>query len=222
MISKRIDNILGVIKKTALDCGRNPSDINLLGVTKKKSLEMIVEAFDSGLVNIGENYVEEFSEKQGKYHPEGLNYHFIGRLPTKKVRKVVGKVALIHSVGSIKLAKKIDFVSSEEGICQDILIQVNQGEELSKSGADSDSLEDLFSEILGLENIRIRGLMSIPPFHEPAKPYFSELRRLRDKIQGKLDIKLPFLSMGMSGVFQDAITEGSTHIRVGTSIFGQR
>ena len=222
MIAKRIDNILDLIKETALSCGRNPSEINLLGVTKKKSLEMIVEAFDSGLVNIGENYVEEFSEKQSKYHPEGLNYHFIGRLPTKKVRKVVGKVALIHSVGSIKLAKKIDFVSSEEGICQDILIQVNQGEELSKSGADSDSLEDLFSEILGLENIRIRGLMSIPPFHEPAKPYFSELRRLRDKIQGKLDIKLPFLSMGMSGDFQDAITEGSTHIRVGTSIFGQR
>ena len=222
MIAKRIDNILDLIKETALSCGRNPSEINLLGVTKKKSLEMIVEAFDSGLVNIGENYVEEFSDKQSKYHPEGLNYHFIGRLPTKKVRKVVGKVALIHSVGSIKLAKKIDFVSSEEGICQDILIQVNQGEELSKSGADSDSLEDLFSEILGLENIRIRGLMSIPPFHEPAKPYFSELRRLRDKIQGKLDIKLPFLSMGMSGDFQDAITEGSTHIRVGTSIFGQR
>jgi len=222
MISKRIDNILGVIKKTALDCGRNPSDINLLGVTKKKSLEMIVEAFDSGLVNIGENYVEEFSEKQAKYHPEGLNYHFIGRLPTKKVRKVVGKVALIHSVGSIKLAKKIDFVSYEEGVCQDILIQVNQGGEVSKSGVDSDSLEELFSEISGLKNIRIKGLMSIPPFHESAKPYFSELRRLRDKIQEKIDFKLPFLSMGMSGDFQDAIAEGSTHIRVGTSIFGQR
>jgi len=222
MISKRIDNILGVIKKTALDCGRNPSDINLLGVTKKKSLEMIVEAFDSGLVNIGENYVEEFSEKQAKYHPEGLNYHFIGRLPTKKVRKVVGKVALIHSVGSIKLAKKIDFVSYEKGVCQDILIQVNQGGEVSKSGVDSDSLEELFSEISGLKNIRIKGLMSIPPFHESAKPYFSELRRLRDEIQEKIDFKLPFLSMGMSGDFHDAIAEGSTHIRVGTSIFGQR
>ena len=222
MISKRIDNLLGVIKETALDCGRNPSDINLLGVTKKKSLEMIVEAFDSGLVNIGENYVEEFSEKQAKYHPEGLNYHFIGRLPTKKVRKVVGKVALIHSVGSIKLAKKIDFVSYEEGVCQDILIQVNQGGEVSKSGVDSDSLEELFSEISGLKNIRIKGLMSIPPFHESAKPYFSELRRLRDEIQEKIDFKLPFLSMGMSGDFQDAIAEGSTHIRIGTSIFGQR
>ena len=222
MISKRIDNLLGVIKETALDCGRNPSDINLLGVTKKKPLEMIVEAFDSGLVNIGENYVEEFSEKQAKYHPEGLNYHFIGRLPTKKVRKVVGKVALIHSVGSIKLAKKIDFVSYEEGVCQDILIQVNQGGEVSKSGVDSDSLEELFSEISGLKNIRIKGLMSIPPFHESAKPYFSELRRLRDEIQEKIDFKLPFLSMGMSGDFQDAIAEGSTHIRVGTSIFGQR
>ena len=222
MIVTKIENLLSIIRETALSCNRDPLDINLLGVTKKKALEMIVEAFDSGLVNIGENYVEEFLDKQSKYHPEGLNYHFIGRLPTKKVRKVVGKVALIHSVGSIKLAKKIDFVSSEVGVCQDILVQVNQGRELSKSGTNLDLLDDLFSEIVELKNIRIKGLMSIPPFHEPAKPYFSELRKLRDGIQEKFEIKLPFLSMGMSGDFKDAITEGSTHIRIGTSIFGQR
>ena len=166
--------------------------------------------------------MEEFLDKESQYHPQGLNYHFIGRLPTKKVRKIVGKVSLIHSVGSIKLAKKIDFVSSEENICQEILIQVNQGAEASKSGIENDSLENLFAEITELKNIRIRGLMSIPPFHEVAKPYFTQLRNLRDNLQKKFGIELPFLSMGMSGDFKDAIIEGSTHIRVGTSIFGHR
>ena len=222
MISQNIDNIKKVINKITSNCGRNSKDINLVGVSKKKPLEMIIEAFDSGLTDIGENYVEEFSDKFRSYHPDGLNYHFIGRLPTKKVRKVVGKASLIHSVDSLKLANKIDFVASEEKICQDILIQVNQGAETSKSGIAKESIDNLFSEILSLRNIRIRGLMSIPPFHEKAKPYFSQLRNLRDTLQNKFDIEMPFLSMGMSGDFEDAIIEGSTHIRVGTSIFGQR
>ncbi len=222
MVAKNLNIIRKEIVQAAVACGRPSSEINLIGVSKKKPIEMVAEAFASGLTEIGENYVEEFLNKERQYHPQGLNYHFIGRLPTKKVRKIVGKVSLIHSVGSIKLAKKIAFVSSEQGVCQDILVQVNQGSELSKSGTNLDLLDDLFSEIVELKNIRIKGLMSIPPFHEPAKPYFSELRKLRDGIQEKFEIKLPFLSMGMSGDFQDAIMEGSTHIRIGTSIFGQR
>ena len=222
MISQKISEIFTVIEETAASCGRNVAEIKLIGVTKTKPIEMIREAFEAGLMDVGENYVEDFSDKYQQYHPEGLNYHFIGRLPTKKVRKVVGKSQLIHSVGSIKLAKKIDLVASEEEVCQDVLIQVNQGGELSKSGADSKSLEDLVAEIMQLSNIRVRGLMSIPPFHEPARPYFSELRNLRDTLQENLSIDLPYLSMGMSGDFVDAILEGSTHIRVGTSIFGQR
>ena len=222
MISQKISKISTVIEEAATSCGRDATEIKLIGVTKTKPIEMIREAFEAGLMDVGENYVEDFSDKYQQYHPEGLNYHFIGRLPTKKVRKVVGKAQLIHSVGSIKLAKKIDFVASEENVCQDILIQVNQGGELSKSGADSESLEDLVSEIMQLSNIQVCGLMSIPPFHEPARPYFSELRNLRDTLQENLSIDLPYLSMGMSGDFVDAILEGCTHIRVGTSIFGQR
>lgn len=222
MISQKISEISTVIEETAASCGRNVAEIKLIGVTKTKPIEMIREAFEAGLMDVGENYVEDFSDKYQQYHPEGLNYHFIGRLPTKKVRKVVGKSQLIHSVGSIKLAKKIDLVASEEEVCQEVLIQVNQGGELSKSGADSKSLEDLVAEIMQLSSIRVRGLMSIPPFHEPARPYFSELRNLRDTLQENLSIDLPYLSMGMSGDFVDAILEGSTHIRVGTSIFGQR
>jgi len=222
MISQKISKISTVIAEAATSCGRDATEIKLIGVTKTKPIEMIREAFEAGLMDVGENYVEDFSDKYQQYHPEGLNYHFIGRLPTKKVRKVVGKAQLIHSVGSIKLAKKIDFVASEENVRQDILVQVNQGGELSKSGADSESLEYLVSEIMQLSNIQVCGLMSIPPFHEPVRPYFSELRNLRDTLQENLSIDLPYLSMGMSGDFVDAILEGSTHIRVGTSIFGQR
>ena len=222
MISQKISKISTVIGEVANSCGRDATEIKLIGVTKTKPMEMIREAFEAGLMDVGENYVEDFSDKYKQYHPEGLNYHFIGRLPTKKVRKVVGKAQLIHSVGSIKLAKKIDFVASEENVCQDILIQVNQGGELSKSGAESESLEDLVSEIMQLSNIQVCGLMSIPPFHDTARPYFSELRNLRDTLQENLSIDLPYLSMGMSGDFVDAILEGSTHIRVGTSIFGRR
>ena len=222
MIAQNLGDISKQISKAAIDSGRSPSEITLIGVTKTKPLEMIKKAFEAGLTDVGENYVEDFSDKQTSYHPSGLNYHFIGRLPTKKVRKIVGKAHLIHSVSSIKLAKKIAFVSFEEKIHQDILIQVNQGGELSKSGIEPDNLESLIEEALTLSNIRIRGLMSIPPFHEPAQPYFTQLRHLRDNLQEKLGIELPFLSMGMSGDFVEAISEGATHIRVGTSIFGSR
>ena len=222
MIVKNLDSISRQISKAATDSGRSPSEITLIGVTKTKPLEMIKEAFEAGLTDIGENYVEDFLDKQGDYHPQGLNYHFIGRLPTRKVRKIVGRAHLIHSVDSIKLAKKIDFVSSEEKVHQDVLIQVNQGGELSKSGTGMENLGTLVKEASALPNICVKGLMSIPPFQEPASPYFIQLRLLRDNLQENIGIELPFLSMGMSGDFVEAISEGATHIRVGTSIFGER
>ena len=222
MISDNLTKIRNAVDLVVSSSRRKRSDVNLVGVSKTKSLDMIRDAFELGLKDIGENYVEEFSQKCSAYNPEKLRYHFLGRLPTKKVRKVVGKVQLIHSVDSLKLAQKIDFVSSEENVCQEILIQVNQGGELSKSGISKDFLESLFSEVSNLKNIKIKGLMSIPPFSEPARPYFQELRRLRDGLERNLDIDLPYLSMGMSGDFKEAIEEGSTHIRVGTAIFGSR
>ena len=201
---------------------RDINEITLIGVSKKKPIEMIMEAFDAGLKNFGENYVEEFVSKEIKYHPVGLNYHFIGRLPTKKVRKVVGKAGLIHSVDSLKLASKIDFVALEEKISQEILIQINQGNEVSKSGIEVIEIENLLKSVLQFSNIKVRGLMSIPPFNEKARDYFIELREIRDFLEIKFGIDLPFLSMGMSGDFKEAIEEGATHIRVGTSIFGLR
>jgi len=213
-IQRRIDSAL-------LEVGRKPESCTLIGVSKTKPVSQIKEAYRSGLRDFGENYVEEFFSKYYDYHPDDLHYHFIGRLPTKKVRKVVGKSSLIHSISSLKLAKKVDFVSKDENLIQKVLIQINQGDEASKSGF-SLNVGDYFEDLLSLSNVNILGLMSIPPYSEPARPYFISLRELRDELEKQFDIELPYLSMGMSGDFEEAIQEGSTHIRVGTSIFGER
>ena len=218
------NNLLAIQKKINLaleDSGRSSDSCTLIGVSKTKPLSMMKEAFSSGLKDFGENYVEEFNSKYKEYKPEGFNYHFIGRLPTKKVRKIVGNVKLIHSVSSLKLAEKINFVAKEEGIIQEILLQINQGDESSKSGFGND-VNVHFEELLNLSNIKISGLMSIPPFSEPARPFFISLRKLRDSLENQFSLKLPYLSMGMSGDFEEAILEGSTHVRIGTSIFGSR
>ena len=222
MLIQNLEAVKEQISSFVESNGRDINEITLIGVSKKKPIGMIMEAFDAGLKNFGENYVEEFVSKQTKYHPVGLNYHFIGRLPTKKVRKVVGKAGLIHSVDSLKLASKIDFVASEEKISQEILIQINQGNEVSKSGIEVIEIENLLKSVLQFSNIKVRGLMSIPPFNEKARDYFVELREIRDFLEIKFGIDLPFLSMGMSGDFKEAIEEGATHLRVGTSIFGSR
>ena len=213
-IKRRIDSVL-------LEVGRKPESCTLIGVSKTKPVSQIKEAYRSGLRHFGENYVEEFFSKHYDYHPDDLHYHFIGRLPTKKVRKIVGKSSLIHSISSLKLAKKVDFVSKDENLIQKVLIQINQGHEVSKSGF-SLNVRDYFEDLLSLSNVKILGLMSIPPYSEPARPYFISLRELRDELEKQFDIELPYLSMGMSGDFEEAIQEGSTHIRVGTSIFGKR
>ena len=218
------DNLIGIqrrIDSALKESGRKPDSCTLIGVSKTKPVSLIREAFNSGLRDFGENYVEEFVSKYREYKPSELNYHFMGRLPTKKVRKIVGNSSLIHSVSSLKLAKKVDFVAKEENIVQKILFQINQGNESSKSGFNN-NLGDYFEELLSLSNINILGLMTLPPFSEPARPFFVSLRKLRNKLENQFNIKLPYLSMGMSGDFEEAIQEGSTHVRVGTSIFGKR
>ena len=218
------DNLIGIqrrIDSALKKSGRKPDSCTLIGVSKTKPLSLIREAFDLGLRDFGENYVEEFVSKYREYNPSELNYHFMGRLPTKKVRKIVGNSSLIHSVSSLKLAKKVDFVAGEEDMVQKILIQINQGNESSKSGFSNDLRHD-FEELQSLSNINILGLMTIPPFTKPARPFFVSLRKLKDKLESEFNVKLPYLSMGMSGDFEEAIEEGSTHVRVGTSLFGKR
>ena len=215
MISDSLAVIRYKIKSALESSGRESDSCTLIGVSKTKPLSQLKEAFNLGLRDFGENYVEEFYSKCKEYSPSELNYHFIGRLPTKKVRKVVGNSQLIHSVSSIKLAKKIDFVANEEGLIQEILIQINQGDESSKSGFSND-ISNYFDDLLSLSNVKILGLMSIPPFTEPARPFFVSLRKLRNDLENQFNIKLPYLSMGMSEDFEEAIAEGSTHVRIGT------
>ena len=211
MISDNLIDIQRRVDLALLEVGRKPESCTLIGVSKTKPVSQIKEAYRSGLRDFGENYVEEFFSKHYDYHPDDLHYHFIGRLPTKKVRKVVGKSSLIHSISSLKLAKKVDFVSKDENLIQKVLIQINQGDEASKSGF-SLNAGDYFEDLLSFSNIKILGLMSIPPYSEPARPYFISLRELRDELEKQFDIELPYLSMGMSGDFEEAIQEGSTHI----------
>lgn len=221
MISDNLIDIQRRIDSALSEVGRKSESCTLIGVSKTKPISHIKEAYSSGLRDFGENYVEEFFAKHYDYHPDDLHYHFIGRLPTKKVRKIVGKSSLIHSISSLKLAKKVDFVSKDENLIQKVLIQINQGDEESKSGFGY-NVGDYFKDLLSLPNVKILGLMSIPPYSVPPRPYFVSLRELRDELEKKFDVELPYLSMGMSGDFEEAIQEGSTHIRVGTSIFGER
>ncbi len=221
MISDNLVDIQRRIESALIKVGRKSESCRLIGVSKTKPISQIKEAYESGLRDFGENYVEEFIVKNNDYRPVDLNYHFLGRLPTKKARKVVGKSSLIHSISSLKLAQKVDFVSKDEGLIQKVLIQINQGDEESKSGF-SYNVGDYFKDLLSLSNVKILGLMSIPPYSVPPRPYFASLRELRDELEKQFDVELPYLSMGMSGDFEEAILEGSTHIRVGTSIFGER
>ena len=191
MISDNLVDIQRRIDSALSEVGRKSKSCTLIGVSKTKPISQIEEAYISGLRDFGENYVEEFFGKHYDYHPDDLHYHFIGRLPTKKVRKVVGKSSLIHSISSLKLAKKVDFVSKDENLIQKVWIQINQGDEASKSGF-SLNVGDYFEDLLSLSNVNILGLMSIPPYSEPARPYFISLRELRDELEKQFDIELPF------------------------------
>ena len=210
----------------ARHAGREEKDILLIGASKMNDAAACRAAIAAGIDALGENRVQEMTQKllDGAY--EGAPLHFIGHLQRNKVRQVVGKVSLIHSVGSIPLMEEIDKEAKKQGIVQDILLEVNIGSEESKSGF---AKEDLFSaaeHALTLENIRVKGLMTIPPVETVPHgnlPYFEEVHRLYVDISAKLYHNgFVYLSMGMSDDFEDAITAGATMIRVGSAIFGAR
>jgi len=208
-------------------CGRSADEVTLIGVTKTVSPLLINAAIDAGLTDIGENRVQEYLAKEEDLHLDGVKRHLIGHLQTNKVRSIVGKVDMIQSVDSLRLAQVIDRISAERGICTSVLVEVNIGEENSKSGIFADDTEQLMTELSKLRNISVEGLMTVPPISETdAKKhhYFSKMRELFIDIQRKNidNIHMRTLSMGMSDDFECAIAEGSTMVRVGTAIFGRR
>lgn len=227
MISDNLKRVKNRIAEAALQCGRQPESIRLVAVTKTVPVEKIREAREAGVDVFGENKVQEALEKIDRLGSEGIHWHFIGHLQKNKVRHVVGRFELIHSVDSVDLARLIHLKSVEQGGVAPILIQVNISGEASKSGVAPDELEPLLRTVSVLQGIRVEGLMTIPPFDpdpEKSRRFFSALRGLRDKIArlGIEGISLQELSMGMSHDFPIAIEEGATLVRVGTAIFGER
>jgi hypothetical protein len=175
---------------------------------------------------LGENYVQEARNKFNLLGTYPVSWHFIGHLQTNKAKYAVRLFDLIHSVDTLKLARELDKQAKKVNKFQDILIQINVSKEPSKSGSDMENAANLIKDIVGLENLSVKGLMAMPPFFnnpEKARPYFTALRNLRDQIQKTLPgVALDELSMGMTGDFEVAIEEGATFVRIGTAIFGER
>lgn len=224
-IAENIEKVRFNIEEAARRAGRNPSDITLIGVSKTVAVPKIKEAVSLGITELGENRVQELGEKYGEI--DGVNWHLIGHLQTNKVKYIVDKVKLIHSVDSIKLADEIEHRAKLKNITVNILLQVNVSGEESKSGIDPSGAPAFAEYAAGLENTRLCGLMTVPPpVLNPSdnKKYFNELFELSVKISAEKydNIKMNVLSMGMSGDYTAAIECGATMVRLGSAIFGNR
>lgn len=207
--------------------GRDPDSVRLVAVSKTKPAALVREAAAAGITIIGESYVQEALNKYSELGNLAVSWHFIGHLQTNKVKYVIRMFDLIHSVDSLKLAVEINKQAEKINKIQDILIQVNIGEELSKSGISSRDTRALVEAIEPLTHVRVKGLMALPPFFddpEKAAPYFKALRLLRDDLRKTCiaPVSLNELSMGMTGDFEAAIAEGATLVRIGTALFGER
>jgi pyridoxal phosphate enzyme (YggS family) len=229
-ISENVAELKSRVEKAAKRAGRDPGEIALMAVTKTHPPERIREAYEAGLRIFGENRVQEFSGKANALAdlPEA-EWHMIGHLQTNKAAKAAELFSAVDSVDSLKVAEKLDASARALNKKLQVLIEVNVGGEAAKSGVASDSqeLEDLLIAAPRLEALAFRGLMTVPPHTEDpegARPFFRQLRALRDQIAARKlpAISMHLLSMGMSHDFEVAIEEGSTCIRVGTAIFGER
>ncbi len=214
------------IAAAALRAGRDPAGVRLVAVSKTKPAALIDEAAQCGQLLFGENYVQELTAKAAEVRAD-VEWHFIGGLQSNKVRQIAGLVTMIHSVDRLSLAREIDRQWELLGRSCDVLIQVNISCEATKGGTTSEGLLELVAAVARLPHLRVRGLMTMPPFFddpEGARPYFRELRRLAAVVAGRgiAGVEMAELSMGMSGDFEVAIEEGATLVRVGSALFGER
>lgn len=230
-MKERIKEILNRINKAASSCNREPESVRIVAVTKTVPAERIREAVASGISVIGESYIQEARNKYDLLSGTPVSWHFIGHLQTNKAKYAVKMFDLIHSVDSVKLAEELDIQAKKINKVQNILIQINIGREETKSGINEEDVQDFIKESARFQNIAVKGLMVIPPFFddpEIVRPYFSSLRILQGKIKNSFvsdamrSISVDELSMGMSGDFEVAIEEGSTLVRIGTAVFGER
>lgn len=223
------ENYARVYEKVNEACkraGRNKDDVTLIAVSKTKPVEMLKEVYDCGCRDFGENKVQEIMDKYDKL-PSDIRWHMIGHLQTNKVKYIVDKVYMIHSVDSIKLAKEISKEALKKNVIVKVLLEVNVAEEESKFGIMSDEVKELYNEVIDLPGLKVCGLMTIAPYVEDSeenRQYFVKLKQLMvDMTEEKSDNKsVGELSMGMTGDYEVAIEEGATFVRVGTGIFGER
>lgn len=223
-IARSLDFVRTAVAGACISCGRKVDSVELIAVSKTFGVKDITSAIDCGQIHFGESRLQE-AEPKIKELPTHLQWHFIGRVQSNKVRKILPLFGVIHSVDSVKLAAYINNVANEISLSPEAFLQVNIGGELSKGGVETGEVEGAMEAILRFDHLQLRGLMCVPPpvsDPEMARGWFASLREMRDSLEGKFGIRLPSLSMGMSHDFTVAIEEGSTHVRVGSAIFGNR
>jgi len=226
-VRNRINAITKRIHEAATAAGRDTSSVRLVAVSKTMPAERVQEAVANGITILGENYIQEARNKIEILRDLPVSWHFIGHLQSNKAKYAIPLFDLIHSVDSLKLARELDKQARKHDKVQDVLIQVNTGKEASKSGVYEEEALALVREAGQMDNLAVKGLMTLPPFFnapEKVRPFFQSLRELRDKIRAESlpGISMDELSMGMTGDFEAAIQEGATFVRIGTAIFGER
>lgn len=226
MIRENLKTVESKIQAACRKCGRNRAEVRLIAVSKTKPVEMLLEAYDCGCRDFGENKVQELIDKYDKL-PKDIRWHMIGHLQRNKVKYIVDKVYLIHSVDSLRLAEEISREAVKKQVTVSVLVEVNVANEASKFGASAGEAATLVEEIAKLPNINVKGLMTIAPYVENPEEnrlYFAMLKQIYvDIIHKNIDnVFMEELSMGMTGDYEVAITEGATCVRVGTGIFGER
>ncbi len=226
-IAENIAVIKENIAKAAIAAGRDPKEILLCAATKTNGADAVRQAIAAGVDCCGENRVQELTAKLAEHAYDGAPVHFIGRLQTNKVRQVVGQVSLIHSADRLKLLQAIDGEAARQGIIQDVLLQINIGQEESKGGFSEEALPEILAQMGNFSHIRVRGLMAIPPICEDSSgndKFFQKMYNLSVDIGAKKydNVSMDIMSMGMSDDYVSAIRWGSTMIRIGTAIFGAR
>lgn len=226
MVKENLEQVRENIKKACENAKRDVSEVTLIAVSKTKPVPMLQEAYDAGSRDFGENKVQEIMDKYPVL-PEDIRWHMIGHLQRNKVKYIVDKVCLIHSVDSLRLAEEISSQAEKKQVEVDILVEVNIAQEESKFGTSREEAIALVEEISRLPHIHVRGLMTIAPFvenPEDNRKYFKQIKELSvDIMQKNIDnVSMGVLSMGMTGDYMVAIEEGATMVRVGTGIFGER
>lgn len=215
------------IAQAAVQSGRKPEDITLLAATKTVPVEVINHSIELGVDCIGENKVQELTEKYDSYLLDRCRLHFIGHLQVNKVKYLIGRVAMIQSVDSEKLAKEISRLSLKHNVITDVLLEVNIGREENKSGVLPEALPELLEKVSVLPAVRVRGLMAIPPAGAPSKEtddYFLQMNKYFIDTKGKRidNVHMDYLSMGMSADYAQAVRAGANMVRIGTVLYGSR